>query len=269
MEKRKRTPTPKTARRKKRYSTDVLVDYIILILQGFNKTKITEITGIRNLTYQRWMKQHPEFLRAVEKATNTYEQQRSSSVKDLKEFIYGRLPPDLQEIWNDIQNAHIGTSTDKQNTLDTVEKMLKEKPTQAQQALWLHAYFSFNFSQYEACRVTSITIDEVRGWKKQPEFLGLVKEIDNIRDDFFEASFLQLAREGNPYIVGMAAKSRLAKRGYNPSTDVNINGNITHTHAVDLKKLEPYLKPATIDDLLEANRQYLLKNAEEQEVIET
>lgn len=241
----------------KKLTLNKLIIYSIYKAMGFKAHTIAPMIDLAPGTITRWERTNPKMKRAKKIAEKVYEEtKKKSSFKSLKENIIGRLPDDLREIWERIRQADFNSDT---RAHDKAIAMLNNSGQQAKMALWFHAWLTGNFNVYEACRLTSVPSTTIEGWKNDPEFHALFTEMEKIKDDIFESSFVKLAQEGNPFIVGIAAKSRLKDRGYNPQVDINVNGAIEHKHTytVDLTKLE--LPDNVLDTILEAVRAKELK----------
>lgn len=227
-----KTPT-KRAKKKKmahkarrvecyKYREDLILEVYDLAKAGMTDRAIALALGIDIKTYLRWRDRHRLFKQAIIRG-------RKFKKHTLREYLYTRLSPDLQELWDKIHAFE-----KKKDGASMIEAALENKSIRARQQLFLYALFSYNFSHTRARRATRTPLDVFQEWLEDPDFCQLYRAVDEAKKDFFESSLIQLVANGSEKAIIFANKTMNKDRGYSESLNINMNGKVQHTHEVVL-----------------------------------
>ena len=75
------------------------VDAYIMALAGAQDKDIALAFNIAEENFIVWKKRHPELAYALEKGRET---KKATEAKTFEEYVYGRLPKELQQLWDKI-----------------------------------------------------------------------------------------------------------------------------------------------------------------------
>lgn len=218
---------------------------------GMGDKEVAAELGLKSrTTIYNWRKALPEVRRAEDLAAKELAEEAGT----LSNWVYDRLPDDLRELWEEL------TLLDKdKSTAAAIEALLLDKGKGVRQRLFLHALCENNFSATVALTKVNCTKGDLDGWCAEDDnFAALVREITWHKQNFFDSALVKLVKEGNPQAVIFANKTQNAARGYGNLGKVQVEhtGNITHTGALDLQDLSPYLSESARGEILEALRKY-------------
>jgi len=190
--------------------------------KGYTQNQIAQLLGTTAQGFVHWKKRHPLLREALRRG---WRGRIRSSTFSLREYIYGRLAPELQAIWNKIMAWER-----EDNGIAKVEALLRQQGKFARQSLFLHALLAFHFSLTRACETVNITRQIFYHWKEtDPDFAALMAGITEIQDDFFEEHFCRLVAAGDSPATIWAVKTRLRHRGYGVRIQHDVDGHITHS----------------------------------------
>ena len=211
-----------------------------LAAAGYSTQAIAEAVGIDHGTLLKWQKEHPALERAIAEGHRT----STGLATKLPEYIFARLSPELQLIWDDIllvwneANGHI-----------KIEKALEGKGKRERQHLFLYALAATTYSASKACVMLNISKATLDYWSQDPDFHELWNEIEWHKKNFCEDKLMELVNAGWPAAVIMVNKTLNADRGY--GNKLQVTGNIQHTHVtVDLGRLN--LPDEVMDTVVQA-----------------
>ncbi len=199
--------------------------------------------GVSSTMFDNWLKQKPHLVECLEEARKP-----RTSQQEFRAYVYQRLPENLKKLW-DIINAW----SDHRDAYIKIEALLDAHPIRVRQNLFLYAMVRFNFNISKALKCVNLTRMTLSNWEKEPEFKELLKELAELKGDFFESALIRKVKEGDTSAILFTNRSYNAKRGYNPPKEVNttLNGTLDHNHTHTGAS-------ATLDELpLELRRQIL------------
>lgn len=221
---------------------------------GLSTKKMAFCLGVTVKIFNIWKKKRPHFAEAIQRGKRSY---KGKSQDTFREFIYRRLPPHLQDAWDEIN------ACDDRHTKSGVLRiyaLMNDYGKRAKQHLYLYALVHSNFSQSEACRKLCLSRKLVESWKiNDPDFASLIDEIHQAKKDFFESHLIDLVSNGSESATIFASKTFNRDRGYDLKQTVEHvhDGQIQHTVAmVDLTKLQDFLDVQTQRNLLDAIRKH-------------
>lgn len=200
--------------------------------QGMSSNSIADALGISRTTFKEWKKTRPAVLDALKRGRTTPSQGKGSTETFL-DYVYGRLPSHLKELWDQMKAYEKEENGEKK-----LEALLENQGKRTRQHLFIHALVSSNFNASEACRRVNITKACYEKWiRTDPLFLQLVEEIPWHKKNFFEGALIGLVAQGDSAATVFAAKTQLRDRGYDPKKVIEHRGMIGHAH-FDIQSLK-------------------------------
>lgn len=197
------------------------VEAYILARAGHYDKAIGEALGVSQPTICRWIQEKPALKDAIERGRSPEDGGGS-----LREYVYGRLPYDLQVLWDRIDLAD-----ELDSGVSRVEQMLAGAGTKARQHLFLYALVHTSFDASEACRKVNVSKRVVDGWvRNDPNFAELLDEIRWHKGNFFEGQLVRLVKDGDPAAVLHVNKTFNRARGYGEVKRIEKDGEVKHTH---------------------------------------
>lgn len=194
----------KLSTKRKPTLTQILDFYdIYLAEQNIKGTAIT--LGISRLHLIHCLQEWP-LLRKVRKRADA-----KIAATKVGDYIYKHLSKEAREIWEEIQ-FHEG----RRNGESKIAQIIGSHPKEIRQELFLHALISTGYDISEACRLTSISRNQILKWDREdPNFHQLSEEINWHKKNFFEKALVSLVESGHPMAVLMVNRTVNADRGYN------------------------------------------------------
>jgi hypothetical protein len=223
--------------------------------QGAADKTIAKTIGVTQPTFDKWKRTKPALADAINSARTEIEQ--GHSTEEFVEYVYNRLPPELQEYFNQIKGWE-----DEPNSIRRVEKLLRKQGRRARQYLFLHRLVNNGFVVADACRFVNIRRSTFEMWvTTEPEFGELLQEMIEAKKDLCEGALHKLVRKGDTAAVIFANKTLNRDRGYGDKVSVEVSGQINHLHAV--------VKISELDLDLETRRNLLDALRKKKKVLET
>jgi len=218
-----------------------------LAKSGHNLSSMANAIGVSLMTFSDWMKRFKSLRLAVEIGTKLHDDVKRT--ESFYEFVVGRLPEDLVDLWNELMDSQGDPSAIKR-----LDRMIETHGKKARQRLFLHALVFCDFNVGKACTFVNITYQHFNIWKaKDVDFARLINEVIERKKDFVEGALLKLVRQGVPLAVVHANKTLNADRGYSTKVEVRHTGSID----VNLRTVPVANLPVTMEmkkHLLEAIR---------------
>lgn len=210
-----------------------------LAKSGMSETAIASAIGTTKVTLSKWKRERP----ALRDVLKQVKQDSNTNTPTIKEYIYNRLPTNLQSLWDEIDECE-----KEENGLLRAQALIENQPKTVRQHLFLYALIDGNFNASEACRKVCIPRNTLQRWiKEDPEFQELIDEIHWHKSNFFEGALCKLIRHGDSPATIFANRTFNKDRGYGDSLDMkvggsiglNVKGRVDHTHAhIDLESLD-------------------------------
>jgi hypothetical protein len=232
---------------KKVYNSFIPVLAYKMARSGMRNNDIAEEFGIREKSFHIWLLKHPDLKKAVELGRTD-----RGDGKTLTEWIYQRLDPELQQLWDKIEQFDA-----EPNSVVKIELLLQGHGESVRQQLFLHALVQNNFSPSAAMRKVNMDRRRLERWlNEDPRFAELVREVQWHKGNFFEEALAKLVKQGVTSAVLFANKTFNAKRGYATTSKLQVehSGSIVHG-VLDLAELLPQLSQAAQQEILSALRQ--------------
>jgi len=220
-----------TKRKARSWKDEFILTAYDLARTGLSDSKIAENLGVQFATLREWTKRYSLLALAIKKGREIVKE--DSGTVTFADYVYKRLPEDLQELWDDIQEC-----SREKNGIKRIEALFKGRGLRARQHLFIHAVTASNFNFSEACRKVGINRETFNGWKERdPDFARLVDEIHWHKGNFFENALLTRVKHGDPLAIMFANRTFNRDRGYGNKVEVNVTGSVQHVHTVDVEAL--------------------------------
>lgn len=225
---------------------------------GHSDSQIAEALGVTYQTFKSWVSKRPALKDALTRGRTSVDS------NTLQEYIFNRLTPQLQHLWQQI------TLCDSHpNGVARLEALLSNAGKEARQSLFLYALVNCSYNPSEACRRVNISRQTLNSWvKTEPRFAELMDEVTWHKGNYFESTLYDMVvREHDPACTIFANKTFNRKRGYGDQQKIKVEGEVTQNHQiqdtsnlVDLEKLN--LPLDTLITIYEAQKR--LENEQEQ-----
>lgn len=203
-----------------------------LAKSGMPDSRIATALGVSLRVFQGWLKKKPALVQALEDGRG------KTGKSEFKDYVYGRLPKSLRELWDKIVEIEESSPDDHE---EAVEKLFEGRGVRARQQLYLYAVAHGNFNASEARRKTNVSYSRYRHWlDNDPEFKKLIEGLHEVKKDFFEGSLIQMVAKGDAACTIFANKTINRDRGYEERGNLNVtvDKTVTHRHEVDVLSIE-------------------------------
>lgn len=188
---------------------------------GHTDGEIAEALGLSVTRFVGWKKERPDVANALKQGRRGGISK--TDVINFREYVIGRLPPHLRELWDDIERAD-----HEPNRIEIIEVLLERQGKTSRQALFLHALLATGYDVSRACRMVNITRQCLKNWVQDDlDFGELVDEIQTIKKDFLEGALMRLCLAGDTKAIIFANKTLNKDRGYGEhiQIDANVQGD--------------------------------------------
>lgn len=202
-----------------------------LAKEGKDDHQISKILGVDPRRFSAWVRSKPALAEALEKA-----RKETGKSGKFQEYVFGRLPQSLKELWQQIMEIHTDENADFLG--EELDRLLEGRGERARQHLFLYALIKYNFSLTAARRSVNITPSVYKRWCQDPEFSDLVYSVHECKKDFFESALVELVGKGDTSAVIFANKTINRDRGYQERQEHAVAANISHRHQIDDLPLE-------------------------------
>lgn len=214
-----------------------------LVRMGTKFKHVAEQLGVSVQTLKEWKKKDPAVRFAFQRGRE-FAQKDGGPGSTFLEYVYNRLPEDLQDTWKQLDALSTIDSGEKR-----VEAVLAGHGKRERQTLFVHALIACNFNAAEACRRVNIPYITLTKWKEtDPDFIGLMDTIHEMKKDFVEGALMGLVAQGDTSAVLFCNRTLNKDRGYDPKITVEHRGRVDH--GLDLMQLGLPLK--VVEMVLEA-----------------
>ena len=129
--------------------------------------QIAQALGVSSETFSSWKGDDAALQDALAQG------REGQGQSQLSDYVYDRLSPDLQELWDRI---HIADKTT--NGFQRIKALLADKGKTVRQQLFIYALVNGRFDPSSACRAVAIRWKEFERWcVEDPDFHELMDEI--------------------------------------------------------------------------------------------
>ena len=219
-----------------------------LACDGMTDRAISKALDVTVATFSRWKRRRPAIAEALKRARS--EMGDKTTGLNIIEYIYKRLPEDLQIIWDEMAKFE-----QEKNGIRKLETLLVDSGKKARQHLFCHALIGANFNISEACRKVNIPRSTVDGWvRNEFGFGALMDEMDKHAKEFCKGSYFQLVGYLEPSIVLHSARTINREYFGDEKLKVDHSGevNVSVDHRATIAELD--LDAETLEKLVEAIR---------------
>jgi DNA-binding XRE family transcriptional regulator len=213
---------------------------------GLTEYQMAKCLGISKPTFILWERKKILFRTAI-KMGRAYRVALHRGVYDMTDYIYHRLPKNLQVLWQQIDSFdRAGAGIEK------VEALLEKKGKHIRQSIFLCAMVNGNFSIAAACRKTGIPRITFELWKSDPDFQQLVNEIQEVKKDWAQNCLHRLVTMGDSPATIYLNRCYNKDRGLDDRQpiQVEVSGAIQHNHTHTIVAVEDLDLPLNIQKLI-------------------
>lgn len=195
-----------------------------LAKQGATDGQVAEILGVSNRRFDEWCTDRP----ALETALG----EGRKSQWTLKDWVYNRMSDAHKKLWDQI--CELG----KEGDIGRIERMLQKEGEGARKYMFLNALATSLFNPTQACRKVNIPYGQFKRWcQDDPEFAGMIVEMEEHKDNAGEAALYSLVTEDkDPAAVIFYNKTRNKKRGYGDKLEIEHTGSVQHQHELTISE---------------------------------
>jgi hypothetical protein len=244
-------------KRPSRWKDEYYVKIYDLVKGGHSLKEVSSILGVSHTTVDKWVEKRLPLRKALERARSgrslkgdktRHVTGSSKNAETFLEYVYKRLPPELQWIWDEIMQW-----SEAPNAYKRVKALLQGQGRKTRQHLFFHALVHCNFDPSKACTLICLPKATLELWLKEPDFVRLMDEINWHKKNFFEAALIQLVEQGDTNAILFVNKTINRDRGYIDKTEIRVKGAIEHKHSISIDTLNLPLE--TRRQVLEAVRE--------------
>lgn len=199
-----------------------------LACKGLSIAEIAARMDMPEDSLKQWIKNKPVLKWAIELA------REEESADNILDHVYGRLPKKYRALYESITDYERTT-----NGYERVRGMLAGEGRTVKQHLFLFAIVKSNFSVSKALKIICVPRKEYQEWLLDPDFQGMMENIQQEMKDFFESALIKAVRKGDTQAIIFANRTKNRDRGYGDKIEVEHTGRIEHQHLiqVDIEKL--------------------------------
>lgn len=250
---RERKPALTTNKHAPKWDNRFYLKAYFLAKSGLPDKRIAEALGVDRMALKYWREKDPAFEEALAEGRTKHKRTYKGKAAHAEgekffEYVYKRLPPELKELWEELQRVDTGKNAEAK-----IEALLDGEGELTRMHLWVHALVMSNFSESEACRKVMISHAKLETWKADKDFQNLIDHLLRMKKDFCDESLMSLVAAKDPTIVWNVNRTLNADRGYDPAKKLQISGSVAHSHLHAAFPLEEFLSALP----LEAKRQWL------------
>jgi hypothetical protein len=193
---------------------------------GHPNKEIAGAIGVSSLTFGKWLGKNPILADALERGREN--PLKKGAMGTLKDYIYNSLSPELQTLWDEINQWH-----SEPNGLARIEEMLRTKGKRVRQSLFIHALIVSNFNASRACKQIGIAYSTFTDWAaNEPDFHALMAEMSEHKGNFYESALVKLVKRGDSSATLFANRTFNKGRGYGDKLELDVAGRIEHAHSM-------------------------------------
>lgn len=206
------------------------IDSYLLARSGQTNNAIALALGVSEPTFESWVTKHAALAYALDKARNVLSPNGKGTIETFKEYVYQRLPKNLQRYWDEIDRWH-----DHNNGAERIEALLHPLGTTVRQSLWLHAMVHTNFRTADALRMVNVSRATLQFWtENDPDFPKLLDQIIWYKKQFFEGALIKLVEDGNT-LATLFVNKTVNKETYAETLKVQHSGTINQSHTIHVR----------------------------------
>lgn len=235
----------KRARKKSVWSNAFYLKGYQLACQGLTDYQIAQGLKITPTALRAWKKSNKIFRDGLNEGRKGNSPKSATST--FKDYVYGQLPDDLKEKWD-----QIGDFEKQKNGIRRVQALLANEGEDTLKHLFIHALCVLNFNPSKACKKVAIQYHTLQRWVvEDPDFQRLVDEVQFHKKNFVEDKLMELVRDKDPGIVWNVNKSLNKDRGYGDKVEIEHTGQVNHTvkQELDISKFSFKLQKMILDEM--------------------
>jgi hypothetical protein len=207
-----------------------------ILRSGATFRQAAGLMGVCIDTLKAWRREYPIVQEAVRAGRAARALKEDGGVGRFMDYVYERLPGELQELWDKIQRWDA-----EENGVLKIEAALEEAGKYARQHLFIHSWVTSNFKLATALKLVNISRSTFKRWcEEDDQFCELLEEIQQYKKDFFEDALIGLVALGDSPATIFANKTINKDRGYGESKkqQVEVIGKVEHEHMMTVEDLD-------------------------------
>ncbi len=195
-----------------------------LAATGITEKRFADIIGVNVETVRDWKQKNQAFLEAWQKGQARYSGDTGNGVTAFHEYVFQRLPPELQLLWGKLQELE-----GKDWTGQRTDAVLHNSGVRARQHLFIYALTACNFNASIAFKRVGISLRTYQNWLEyDAEFKQLIEEMHFHKKNFFEDALINLVVGGDNAAIMFVNRTFNRDRGYGDK--LTVEGNVQHQH---------------------------------------
>lgn len=237
--------------RKKNGKFDMDLMFILAFYDAYIRERslkvVAEVFGMRLTALMTKIATHPE----LQQAKAFADEHRNKGY--LGNYVVKNLSKEARAVWNKIQDL---------STQEEIDAIFKGRPLRIRQQLFCTAVLYTGFDLSKATSMIGINRGEIDRWKKDPDFLQMLEEIQFHKKNFFEKALIGLVHENHPGAIIFVNRTYNRDRGYSDQIDLNVHAQEGATE-FSLEELISDMDLPTQKKLLAAIEKRKLQHEEE------
>lgn len=196
-----------------------VVDIYRLRRQGHSDRSIASALSTSAPNFINWKKSKASVRYALRQAEKDKKELDSMSIQD---YIGNRLSSNVKDVFKQIT----GWNQERYGYTKVV-KMLKTKPKQFQQELFVYTLIVNNLNVSRALKKLGIDRRVFKGWLENDiKFVEMMSEVKEMIGDFYQEGLLNLVAKGDSSATQFANKTFNRERGYGEVTEKRITSTL-------------------------------------------
>jgi len=208
----------KVAKRQKLTQEEKFIVYD-MAKEGTSSSNILRALALKNIHKQKIKE---EILKII-KIANKNKSKQAEEKNPLTDFVIGNLSEKTRNMFL-ILKDNIEGADGKIGCAEAIDFVLQGQPKEIRQKLFLQALVDSCFNVNYARKMINLSSAQLSIWKKDPEFLKMINELQMYKKNFYESKLIKLVDMGDSAATIFANKTFNRDLGYGDRVDVK------HTH---------------------------------------
>lgn len=186
-----------------------------LAKEGYRSERIFKVLGLKGVNKQAIKEQIINII----KIANKNKQAVLDPKNTLVDHVIGNLSEKQTDLFKELKDNATGANG-RIGSVEAIEFLLQGQTKVARQKLFLRALIDNCFNIHLAKKMLNLSSSQLAIWKKDPEFLKMISELDLYKKNFFESKLIRLVEQGDSAATIFANKTYNRDLGYGDRVDV-------------------------------------------------